>query len=339
MVITNFHYMKIMIHKQYELFLALHVVYLLKHPELREEFDFVEIPNIDYVKELEQLIPIEHNTEVISYIMNYQDSSFPILFSIGLNDSYQIDENKMQIEQVKSLMNYGTLEELTKELERIAKEIHWDDFFQEHLPLYQEFVNQVCIFPKDLDLSDLSHFYSTSQKTYIVIPSFLMNGGFGVEDRNENMYYVKGFQYCKEKNNFHVDPEYFVECMFHEFSHPIVNPIVYRYFKNTELLNQFYEVALKRDLPFAYRQPSVLLCEYLVRANAYLLTKTYFNSNMHDWIIDHDWLIDHGFSFLPDCVSFTQENLPQYENYEKFVQNAIPMFLEHCLECAKKKDK
>ena len=43
--------MNVEINKPYELSLAIHAVYLLKHPELKNEFDFIETPNIEYIND------------------------------------------------------------------------------------------------------------------------------------------------------------------------------------------------------------------------------------------------------------------------------------------------
>ena len=50
MLIAKLNNMNIEINKQYELILAFHAVYLLKHPELKkDELDFIETPNIEYM--------------------------------------------------------------------------------------------------------------------------------------------------------------------------------------------------------------------------------------------------------------------------------------------------
>lgn len=41
MLITRLNNMNIEINKQYELILAFHAVYLLKYPDLKDEFDFI----------------------------------------------------------------------------------------------------------------------------------------------------------------------------------------------------------------------------------------------------------------------------------------------------------
>lgn len=89
MLIAKLNNMNIEMNKQYELILAIHAVYLIKHPELRNgELDFIETPNIKYMHDLEKLIPIQNYPEMIKYITNFTDCSVPIDLAIGMNDLY-----------------------------------------------------------------------------------------------------------------------------------------------------------------------------------------------------------------------------------------------------------
>mgnify|MGYP002644481470 CR=1 FL=1 len=336
MILTKINNMNVEINKQYELILAIHAVYLLKHPELKDdEFDFIETPNIKYMHDLEELIPIQNYPEMIKYITNFTDCSVPINLAMIINDCYQIDYNKMQIKQINEWMRYGTIEGFTTELQRIANEIHWDEFLKKYISFYQNIVEKYCQFPTNLDLSDIERYYSVSPQTYTFIPSVLMNGGFGVSDYKKNLYYNYGIKYYDNIEDFYVNHEYLVECLFHEFSHPIVNSLVDKYLTNTNYLEKFYLKMVQNNLFKTYsKQPETVMYEYLVRANAYILTSKYFQENMPP--IEDDWVIPYGFIYLPNLVYFTTENLPKYKNYAEFVQKAIPEFINECTKQVKK---
>ena len=335
MIITKLNNMNVEINKPYELSLAIHAVYLLKHPELKNEFDFIETPNIEYMHDLEKLISIEKYPEMIKYITNFIDSSVPIYLSIGINDFYEFDSKKIQAEQINKYMKYGTIEGYIDELKRIANDVNWDRFLKENISFYQNIVEEYCRFPDDLDLSDIQKYYGVKTKNYIFIPSVLMNGGFGVSDKEGNLYYNKGIPYNEKQHCFEVDHEYLVECLFHEFSHPIVNTFVDKYLANTSVLESFYWDAVKNNLFKVYSaNHKTIMYEYLVRANAYILASKYFKNNMPS--IEDDWVLPYGFTYLPDLVYFTKENLPKYENYEEFVQKAIPIFMSSCIQQTKK---
>lgn len=332
MLITRLNNMNIEINKQYELILAFHAVYLLKYPDLKDEFDFIETPNVKYVRDLEKLIVPENYPELIKYIINFSDCSVSINLGIGMNDSYEIDYNKIQTEQINRFMQYGTIKGFALELKKLAIDIDWDNFIKRYISFYKDIVDNLCDFPEDLDLNDISRYYKIEPKTYTFIPSVLMNGGFGPSDKEGNFYYNRGFCYDDEKK-FYADREYLVECLFHEFSHPIVNPLVDKYLSGTNILEKFYNDAASNNLFKTYSGfPESVMYEYLVRANAYILTSKYFDCIQP---IEDDWVISYGFTYLPNLVYFTLENLPKYKNYEEFVEKAVPIFINSCIDQVK----
>ena len=328
MIIERFNNLNIEINKQYELLLAIHVVYILKHPEFKEKFDFIELPKIDYLTKLSNLINIDKYPEIIKYIINFEDCSLPIEIAIGLDDFYNVDYDKIKVEDINKYMSYGSIEGFTKELKAIATDVNWDKFFNEYvINFYKILIISVCNFPKNLDLNDINRFYYTNNKSYTFIPSVLMNGGFGISDKKENMFYNYGFIYDDKKGKFVVDNEYLVECLFHEFSHPIVNPLVDKYFKGTEILESLYEDAIQNNLPRVYsKNQCIILYEYLVRANAYILAKKYYGNIISR--IEERWIVKNGFQFLPDLIKLTEDKLSKYINYEDFVRSEISKFIE-----------
>ncbi len=329
MLIKQYNGMNIEINKQYELISAFHATFLLKHPELKEKIDFVETPSTEYMQELVNLINPDKYPEIIKYIMNFTDESVHVDIAIGMNDSYEIDNDKAKLDIAKRYIEYGTAEGFAKEIKALAADIKWDEFFENHRKTYEEFVDEVCVFPKDLDLIDIEKYYSKKTNNYIFIPSMLINGGFGPSDNCGNLYYFKGFRYDEKAKEFLYDNEYIVECLFHEFSHPIVNPLVDKYLSGSSILDDFYELSRKNNLHPGYsRLKEAVMYEYLVRANAYILASKYFE-NIDP--IEEDWIIQYGFTYLPELVKFTKENLSKFKTYEEFVEKAIPKFINSCL--------
>ena len=336
MIIKKFNEMNVEIKKQFELITAFHAVYLLKHPEAKEKLDFIETPNNKYMKELVSLIDPDKYPEIIKYIMNFSDCSIPVQIAIGMSDSYEIDKNKTKIDDIKKYMEYGTVDRFSKEIQKLANDINWDTFVENHRKTYESFVNEVCVFPNNLDLNDIEEYYSVKANSYTFIPSMLINGGYGPSDNYGNLYYFRGFRYDDKQNEFLYDNEYIVECMFHEFSHPITNPLVDKYLSNSQVLDEFYELSKENNLHPVYSgEKETVMYEYLVRANAYILASKYFKDIEP---IENDWMIEHGFTFLPELVKFTKDNLHKFENYENFVEKAIPIFMKTCIETSMKQE-
>lgn len=328
--------MNVEINKIYELLLAFHATYVLKHPEAKEELDFIETPNNEYMKQLCELINPDNYQCLCKYIMSFTDCSTSINISIGLNEKYEIDESKIELEQIKKNMSYGNIYDFCGELKNLAETINWDTFFENHRKMYEEFVNEVAVFPNNLDLKDIEKFYSVKTSTYTFIPSMLMNGGFGPADKLGNLYYVMGYIYNEENKQFSYDKEYNVECLFHEFSHPIVNPLVDKYIKG-DILDKFHELSVNNNLPSVYSgDKKSVFYEYLVRANAYILASKYFKEIEP---IENCWINKYGFTYLPDLVYFTLKNFPKYNNYEEFIQYGVLDFFESFIKKSNQKNK
>ena len=329
MIIKKYNGMNVEINKQFELISAFHTVLLLKHPELKDELDFVETPNNEYMQELVNLINPDDYHEIIKYIMNFTDQSVHVDIAIGMNDSYEIDKDKAKLDIAKKYIEYGTAEGFSKEIQKLAKDINWDNYFESHRETYEKFVEEVCVFPDNLDLKDIENYYSVNTNSYTFIPSMLINGGFGSSDGKGNLYYFKGFRYDEKEKEFLYDTEYIVECLFHEFSHPIVNPLVDKYLSGSEVLDNFYELSKKNHLHPGYSgNEETVMYEYLVRANAYILASKYFKDIEP---IENDWIIEYGFTHLPELVRFTKENVSKFKTYEEFVEKAIPKFMKLCI--------
>lgn len=331
MKIKEINNLNIIINKNLELMLAIHAVYLKKHPEATDELNFIETPPISYLNELEVLLNSAHYQELINAILEFTDESTCVEIALGLNDNYEIDKNRANIDEISKYIGSVTLADFVEKFKTFALEIRWDEFFLNHKDYYLKLFSAFCDFPNNLDLGDIESFYGQKATSYNYIPSILMNGGFSFSDKHGNVYYIRGIQWWKEKNRFHYDKEYLLECMFHEFSHPIINSLVDKYLALFTNIDKIYQEALKHNLPTSYNNKRVLLYEYFVRANANILVRKYYcKANISDWILQH------GFIYLNDVTDYTIQNLPNYANYEELFKTKLASFFNEMLENQRK---
>ena len=335
MLIKNYNNLNILFDKKLELILALYAVYLKKHPELKEEYDFIEVPPVEYVEELENLIDIDKYDELIKYIEGFNDCSLNANIAIGLTDDFEIDYERIDYEYIKKYMSYGTLEEFVRLLKQLANDIKWDDFVEIKKEYYVSLSNRFSSFPNNLDLNDIKNFYGKELTSYNYIMSILMNGGFGPADKLGNSYYIKGIEYYDEIKDFHSNIKYLLECLFHEFSHPIINPMVDKYFDKFTNIDDIYKEAVKYRLPKCYsHDKKVILYEYFVRTNAYILALNYYPElNVSEWIKEH------GFIHLDEIIEFTLKNRSKYETYEEFFVEEMIDYFNNILSDTKYNDK
>lgn len=334
MNIKKFNGLNIIVDKKLELMLAILAVYLKKHPSEKEKLDFIETPPVDYLDELELIFGSTDYEKLVEKILKFEDESTCVELALSLDDKYELDENRAQLEKLSKYLGGVDLESFLEELKTFAQKIKWDDFFNDHTSFYVSLLSKFCDFPKELDLSDIQRFYGKKSTSYNYIPSILMNGGFGFSDKLDNLYYIRGIVWHQEKKEFYYDKEYLLECLFHEFSHPFINPLVDKYISSFINLDKLYRFSLEHMLPKTYSNMRILLYEYFVRVNANILTRKYYQNARFS-----DWILEHGFPFLLEIMDHTIEKMPNYKNYEEFfIEDMIPFIndLSYGLDTATK---
>lgn len=303
--------------KQLELVLGIHAAYKRQHSELSEKLDWVECPDVDYVNELIKLIDIDNQKELCDYIKNaFDDCSTVPDIAINMNNNYEFIGN---VNQIKPLM-YGSVAEFCHLVKNLSLKINWDSFFDKYYNYHQELLHKFTCFPKELDLNDINNFYNSKDVKFHYIPSILMNGGFGFHNDNNNLYYLRGIQYNKETNQFEFDKGYLLECLFHEYSHSFVNPLVDKYFAEFDS-NKIYQNALQNNLHCEYNNAKTVIYEYIVRCNANVLTRKYFANPYLDF---HKKV---GFINIEELIEYTINNRYKYKTYEEFFQKGLINFM------------
>lgn len=302
--------MKIQILKQYELLLALHILYLKNNPDMEDEFDFIEIPNISFVDEIIDELSKYDCSELFKYIENFNASEIPVEIAIGLDDNFEINQTKMKIEYINNNMNYGSLSEFVQLLKEFSIKVNWNNIYNRNKNVYDKLINDFNELNYSSFVSDINNFYGTSNIEYNYIISIFMNGGFGVSDKDGNLYYIKGFKYNIDNKEFEYDIPFIIECMFHEFSHPNVNPLVDNYYEQFNI-EELYKEAIQNNFPKCYQNKKTFLYEYFVRACANTLVNNYYpNTKIEDWIINL------GFIHLQELSDYIYNNYKKYDKFE-----------------------
>jgi len=333
MKIKELNNLNVVIDKKLELMLAIHAVYLKKHSEVSDELSFIETPPIEYLNELETIIDSTIHQELIDAILKFTDESTCVEIALSMNDNYEIDENRANLKKISKYIGNINLTDFVKNFKSLAIKIKWDEFFLNHKDYYLKSFSTFCDFPEYLNLSDIKDFYGYEATSYNYIPSILINGGFSYNDRLGNLYYIRGIEWCEKENKFYYDKEYLLECMFHEFSHPIINSLVDKYLTWFTNLDELLEDALKHNLPTSYNSKKALLYEYFVRANANILTKKYYHN-----VRVSDWILQHGFTYLNDFINCTIQKRAVYQNYEELFKFELINMVNEILE-SKKNDR
>lgn len=311
--------MKIYSSKIYDLLLALYIVYLRNNPDMVDEFDYIERPNIEYVNKIITEFSKYDCNELFKYISCFNEISIPINIAIGLTENYEIDQNIMKVDYINSNMNYGSLNDFVLLLKEFALKVDWNKIYNKNRFIYNELINEFDKIDYSKFLTEINNFYGNESKSYNFIISIFMNGGFGIKDNQGNLYYIKGFKYNMDK--FEYDMPFIIECMFHEFSHPSVNPLIDKYYELFSI-DKIYQEAIDNGFPKCYQDKKIFLYEYFVRANAnVLVNKFYPNTKIEDWIINY------GFIHLQDLSDYIYNHYKKYDKFEHlFINELIDYF-------------
>ena len=324
--INNYNGLNVVLNKNLELMLAIHSIYLKEHPEYADEFDFIETPPISYINELETIINSVEHQNIIDDLITFTDASECVEIALALNDDYELEKENVSFNQIHKYLGKVDLDTFIKRFKEYAKKINWDAFYNYHQQFYIQLYSQFCDFPKNLDLNDINSFYGNNKTKYNYIPSILINGGFGIKNMDNNMYYVRGIQWWNEEKKFYYDKQYLLECLFHEFSHPQVNLLVDKYYDLFTNIDIIFNISKDNNLPKSYENKKTLLYEYFVRANAHILNLKYYPESKIS-----DWILQHGFNYLNELVDYIINNMHNYNNYEEFFKSKLINYMNNTI--------
>lgn len=151
--------------------------------------------------------------------------------------------------------------------------------------------------------------------------SLLINGGFSANKENETRY-VKGIgnniEANKEKN------EYITVCLYHEFAHYFVNPLVDEFFTNEALVEKLYNESIENGLPNTYSQNKLtVVYEYFVRALSIIFSKKEVSDKEIEE--DIDWFKSTGFIRIEEIINFIEFGININENFKNILLDYMEM--------------
>lgn len=310
--------MNISFNKNIDLLLGLQ--YYVKQ-KLGISFDWVKSNYPKYDIKFIELCDNYLSEKFIDYIKNYGLDSYSgtVRIALALNDNYEVVENEniINIKETNSVFNSALLANYLNEF--ISKS-NYNDFYNSTLEDRNYIINELHkainyygIFSPNI----IESFYGYSKgKMNIIIANF-SQGSYGENDENGSTYVCGMSAYL----NDHFDP-YILSNLFHEFSHPYINPLGEKYFGDVKLSNLFNN-AKENGLESCYNLSLTMLNEYVVRAVQIYLGSKYFDEEVNRKIIEKQK--KRGYVFIEDVIAlFDKKN--NYSNFEKFYKNEIVTF-------------
>ena len=227
-----------------------------------------------------------------------------------------------------------------KQLYEFSNETNYFEFFETIKSYYDAYLpkveNHVQAYPV---ISTLENIYGKEQNSYNYIVSNLMVGNFGINFfSKENMksdlfsvfclYDVSDNQETNEFNRGALS----LNVLFHEFSHPFINPLTEKYYNIAEEYSSSYELLAKYKLPdykSGYGDWQECINEHFVRAMAiYLLTKCDRKEWADKYLKDDLYC---GYRYIPailELYKYYEDNRAKYKTLDDFYPSLLNVFKE-----------
>ncbi len=278
-----------------------------------------------YCKEFYDLYKENIDLELIEYIRNggldtYNRSAE---IALSLDSNYTIIEDEY-IKRIKRSNPNFNKEKLERLLKSFVKRSNYNNFYLQHIDFYNNLINKYRNALNkfvNFDESLLVNFYGYKKgKMSIVLYNFTQ-GSFGYHNSTDiiNIRCVQNIS--KDENNIEFSSNSIINC-FHEFSHPYINPLGYKYFKDIDLSNLFKEAKIS-GLQSCYNNNLTLINEYVVRAIQIYLGNKYMDKDYMKKHIEGNKSI--GYKYIEDVVKLFDKK-EKYSNFEEFYKNEIVVF-------------
>ncbi|MGG5460934.1 DUF4932 domain-containing protein [Clostridium sp. B9] len=301
--------------------------------------DFVDYSNEEYISDIKNHFGKYSNHDIYKKFEEMIREGFffgrPMVFALAL-DNEKDSSFKYEISEFNVNLSGGIekLEEFKDLFNSFKEEAKFDEFFTKIEEYYKkdlEYFNEIL--EKYDFINDLEELSGVKNTNYNFVMSNLSKNNFGFDlNIGEEKYINIIFNLNIWLGETLFVDRYYDLCnlIFHELSHPIINPITE---KNTELVDMYkgrYEDLEKYKTEFSgYGDWEECINEHMVRAVSIHLCKNYFGEEFTNGRIEHDYNL--GYRYIKPLVNKLEEyekNKSKYNSIDQFYSELIKVFLE-----------
>ena len=287
----------------------------------------------------------EYTSAIITFFEGYHDEkvykliesmipkgftfSRPVELMLSLGNSKNF---KMQFTPSNLCVEYcggfSMINQLLEELKIFADK---SSFFRFHEGIKKYYSPVVAQIKQELQkypfISLLEQEYGKIQNSYNYILSCLMKGNYGISFINQETLTADMFSVFST-DSFSLSPG----VLFHEYSHPFINPLTEKYSAVTEKYKDAYELLKAYKLPnfeSGYGDWQECINEHLVRAMSIHLLKKCHLDDMATKFLNNDLFC--GYKYIPlilERYEFYDNHRNIYKNFEEYYPELLGVFLE-----------
>lgn len=250
-----------------------------------------------------------------------------LMLSLGPSKNFEMQFTPSNL-CIKYCGGISRISELLNELKIFASRIEFFEFFKTIKMYYSPIISQVNHdIQKYPFISLLENEYGKTQGSYNYVLSALMKGNYGIHFINQKTLIANMFSVFST-DSFSLSPG----IIFHEYSHPFINPLTDKYLEVAEQYEEAYELLKPYKLPkyqSGYGDWEECINEHFVRAmSIHLLKKCHLN-DMATQFLNND--LSCGYKFIPlilDRYEFYDKHRKIYTDFEKYYPELLRVFAD-----------
>lgn len=285
----------------------------------------------EYTTRIKQFLEKYRNDSIYQYIESLIPNGFTfsrpveLMLSLGSNIDFsmQYTPSEMCIEYCGGI---SKIKELLKLLKEYEEKIGFFTFFEEAKKYYNPIIEQASeVVNKYPYISILEDEYGKEQNSYNYILSSLMKGNYGISFGKKGKTKLDIF--CV----FATDSFSISEAiLFHEFSHPFINPLTEKYMDLVTKYQSSHELLKKYKLPgfkSGYGDWYECVNEHLVRAMVIHLLQKCNLQNIATEKLDYELCI--GYKYIPlilEKYKYYDNHRDIYPDFETFYPILLEVF-------------
>ena len=248
------------------------------------------------------------------------------------NRSWDDYEQKMNEERLHDADPTDSWEEFYALVNDFAQVSDFSGWFQSqnqyHTDLLSTVQTLLCSVP-DM-ISHLTAWYGYAHDSHsLVLSPLLGGGGYGLNLMNEQ---GKADLFCVTSYEDDADPKmpilHLAYMIFHEFSHPYVNPLVDEYFGMIEDAAALFEPIKRKMEDQAYGSWWITVVEHFVRASELRLLQLYYPNQEQDFFLSPE--INKGFVYIEQVydalLEYEQERSQVGTSYDQYFPRLMQKF-------------
>lgn len=278
-----------------------------------------------YCSEFVEIYKKHASNELRNYIKNNGFDTYNRIVEIvySLDDNYNIKQNDY-IKNIKLKNKNFDENKIHNLLINFTNNSDYNNFYNKHYNILKNIKkNYISIMKKytQFDGVDLKEFYGEDKFNINVVLFNFCNGSFGYCNGNDiyNIRNVHNFSEDKSKVELGRDN---IPNFYHECSHPYINPLGNKYFKELNIDNVINECK-ENGLQTSYYNKITIINEYTVRAVQLYFVKKYMETDYYERHLNNQKQL--GYNHIEEIINlFERKN--DYYTFEEFYKNEIVNF-------------